>query len=85
MMKKVLGVVLALSLTVTGAVTTGSMNVKAAGPVVTALAASNTAETAEVIENNGTKAGAVEWEEDTVERWYKFTNPYIYCYYGLPS
>lgn len=76
MMKKVLGVVLALSLTVTGAVTTGSMNVKAAGPVVTALAASNTADTAEVIENNTTKAGAVEWEEDTVERWYKFTNPY---------
>jgi len=54
----------------------GSLSVKAAGPEVTALAVSNTADTAEVIENNSIKAGAVEWEEDTVERWYKFTNPY---------
>ena len=67
-MKKVLGVVMALALSVSGVTAFGG------GVEVKAEETNVSRETALEIEDNGFKTGSFTKDESEVGRWYKFTN-----------
>ncbi|MCR5656344.1 MAG: hypothetical protein K6G06_02670 [Butyrivibrio sp.] len=79
MFKKVLGVMLALSLAITGGTFAGAekLTVEAAAPKNFDSPATNISiATAEEIGNNAFKEGSLSSKDLYGERWYKFTNPY---------